>query len=110
MATRPFLLILISITFHAPANAAWVAGDTCAKVRRVAEWDFLYIRSRPDYRSSAVGAIDPSTERRIVVNGECLPKGASDKKAWCPVSYFVSEKTAVTGYVKKYYITITDCS
>lgn len=95
--------------FGTAAIPASAAGETCAKVRRVAEWDFLYIRSRPDHRSASVGAIDPSTDNRILLNGECLPKGAPDRDAWCPISYFVAENAAITGYVKKYYIALGKC-
>lgn len=101
------LALALSI-FFLPAVAA--AAERCAKVQHVKDWDFLYIRARPDYRSHAVGAIDPSTTRPILLNGPCIPQGASPRKAWCPVSYQVLKDETITGYVKEYYINIIECN
>lgn len=92
------------------APAAMAADPVCYRVTGVRADDFLYIRSRPDHRSMAVGAIAPSTSRQIRLAGQCTPKTTDRRKLWCLVDYHVNNDYVISGYVKMFYLERAGCT
>jgi hypothetical protein len=90
-----------------PAEANAAAG--CYHVVNVDLWDVLYIRSRKDHRSTAVGAIAPDHSGILRATGRCDPPGANRKRQWCPVDYFPLPTVRMSGFVKAYFIEPRAC-
>lgn len=100
--------VLFAIACFVPATAAG-QGNRCYQVINVDPLDVLYIRSRKDHRSKAVGAIAPNHATPIIGTGACTPSNASRRKQWCPVDYYPLPDVRRSGFVKAYYIKSVAC-
>jgi hypothetical protein len=100
----PFLACAAFCCQPGPALAG-----TCYRVVNVDLWDVLYIRSRRDHRSEAVGAVAPDHAQVIRATGPCQPAGASRKRQWCPVDYAPLPGVTKSGFVKAYFVKPVEC-
>lgn len=107
MRTRLLMVFLTCAALAAAAPA--VAADECYRVVNVDAWDVLFIRSKRDHRSKAVGAIAPNHGAMIHSTGPCLPRGASRRRQWCPISYSPLPDVEKRGFVKAYFIEPATC-
>lgn len=98
---------VFSIASSAEAGAQ--ASSACFSVVNVDAWDVLYIRSKPDHRSAAAGAIAPDHTGIIRSTGPCRPLKASSRRQWCPVDYFPLPDVKKSGFVKAYFIRPAAC-
>jgi len=108
---KTILVAALSTTLPmlAASNAEAAKVGACLKVVNVDPFDVLYIREKPDYRSAKTGAIAPDSESPIVVTGPCTPPGATSRKLWCPITYYVTKDTSRKGYVKMYFTQEVPC-
>lgn len=101
-----FAIILAAMP---PANSPAQSAPRCLRVVNVDFWDVLYIRSRQDHRSKAVGAIAPDHDGIVELTGPCRPTGQSPKRQWCPVNYYPLPSVRISGFVKAYFTTEAAC-
>lgn len=105
---RPRSLIAAGWLFMGIPTAE-AADNHCYRVEKVDFWDVLYIRSRPDHRSAAVGAIAPDHNGIVRATGACRPAGVSRRRQWCPVDYFPLPDVRESGFVKAYFVKSAPC-
>lgn len=102
----PLALALLLLQAMA-ASAAKPSG--CYRVINVDLWDVLYIRSKKDHRSAAVGAIAPDHTGVIRAAGRCHPPSGDRKRMWCPVDYYPLPDVKMSGFVKAYFVQDAAC-
>lgn len=106
---RIFVALCMAMLALECSSAMSAPVGACLTVINVKPFDVLYIREKPDYRSSKVGAIAPDSESPIVVTGRCTPAGAGPRKLWCPIKYYVTKDATRSGYVKMYFTKEIPC-
>ncbi len=105
---KPILFIAASCLFIGLSTAC-AAEAVCYRVEKVDFWDILYIRSKPDFRSNAVGGIAPDHNGTIKATGPCRPAGISRKRQWCPVDYFPLPEVRKSGFIKAIFVRPAPC-
>ncbi len=85
------------------------ASASCYQVVNVDLWDVLYIRSRKDHLSKAVGAIAPDHTGILRASGRCDPPSGNRKRMWCPVDYYPLPNVRLSGFVKAWFIEPRAC-
>jgi hypothetical protein len=105
---KPIVFAAVSCFFIGLATAC-PAQTVCYRVENVDFWDILYIRSKPDFRSTAVGGIAPDHNGIIRGTGPCRPSGISRKRQWCPVDYFPLPEVRKSGFIKAFFIRKAPC-
>lgn len=85
------------------------ASASCYQVVNVDLWDVLYIRSRRDHLSKAVGAIAPDHTGILRASGRCDPSSGNRKRMWCPVDYYPLPSVRLSGFVKAWFIEPRAC-
>jgi len=107
--SRVILLVAAACCLVPAGSAAFAAASQCYHVVNVDLWDVLYIRSRKDYESVAVGAIAPDHTGVVRAAGRCDPPSGNRKRMWCPVNYFPLPTVRISGFVKAYFIEARAC-
>ena len=109
MRLRAVLFVSAAGFLLLPELGALAATPACYRVVNVDLWDVLYIRSRKDHQSKAVGAIAADHSGIVRASGRCDPPTGNRKRQWCPVDYYPLPEVRISGFVKAYFIEPRAC-